>query len=551
MPKRGRSAPTAAPAADERQLVAAEILSIAADAIISVDESQRIILFNEGAEEIFGYAKQEILGQPLDVLIPERFRAIHRRAHIPAFAQSPTRARRMAERREIFGVRKNGQEFPAEASISKVEGRGGTIFTVVLRDTSERKRIEQALQLLADAGRELASSLDYETTLGTIVQLAIRSLADFCAIDVIEEGRVVRLTVAHRDPAHAGLAAALRAVPLDRGRPHLVWEVFRTGEPVLVEEVSDAHLQSIAQDEAHLRLLRALGPKSIVAVPLAARGELLGAMLFIATQSGRRYNAADLALAEELGRRAALAVENARLYRDAQRAVQARDELLGIVSHDLRNPLTAIFVSSRVLQRVLPKDIPDAARQQVDGIRVAAQQMDRLITDLLDLRRIEAGRLPLDRDRHDAASVVAETVTSFRPLAAEKSLRLETALSEEGRAVFADRDRLLQVLSNLMGNAVKFTAEGGRIGVRITPRQDAVQFEVWDTGPGISPDHLPHLFDRFWQGRRSGPHSVGLGLTIAKGIVEAHGGRIWVESELGVGTRVYFTIPVASTAAQA
>ncbi|HEY8469521.1 MAG TPA: ATP-binding protein [Longimicrobiales bacterium] len=528
-----------------------DIFDIAADAIIALDEGQRILLFNQGAEAIFGYKRDEIIGQPLDLLIPERFRRVHRDVHIPAFAAAPVRARHMAERSEIYGLRKDGTEFPAEASISKLEVDGHLVYTVVLRDVTERHNAAARLQLLADAGRELAASLDYEATLRTIANLAVKSLADFCAMDIVQDdGGVARVTVAHRDPAAAGLAAALQRIPLDRSRPHPVWKVLDTGETVLLDEIEPSLLQTIARDEEHLRLLREMSPRTVLAVPLAARGHLLGAMQFFSRTPQRYRDAADIALAEDLGRRAALALDNARLYLEAQRAIAARDDVLSILSHDLGNPLSTIFIRSRVLLRTLPQELA-SAREQVEGIRTAAEEMDRLITNLLDLRRIEAGRLVLERRKHSADALLEGVRESFGVLAAEKSLALEFHCCEPAPTVHADRDRVLQVLGNLVGNAIKFTPPGGRIDVHVAQDGNAeVRFEVRDTGPGIPPEQLPHLFDRFWQARRSGRRSVGLGLSIAKGIVEAHGGRIWVESEPGSGARFYFTLPAGEEKAE-
>jgi len=521
------------------------ILDIAADAIITIDEDQRILIFNQGAEEIFGYSRDEVIGQPLDILIPERFRRGHRGLHIPAFAAGPERARRMAERSQIYGLRKDGTEFPAEASISKLEVDGRLLFTAVLRDITERQRAAERLQVLADAGRELASSLDYEVTLRNIARIAVQSLADFCSVDIVQDDGTARLVVAHRDPEDADLAAALQRIPLDRSRPHPVWKVLDSGESVLIDDFSEAFLAEIAANDEHLRVLREMAVRSVLSVPLAARGHLLGTMQYFSHTPGRFRDPADVALAEDLGRRAALALDNARLYREAQRAIAARDDVLAILSHDLGNPLSAVFIRSRVLLRTLPRELV-AAREQVEGIRTAAEEMDRLVTNLLDLRRIEAGRLVVEPRPHSAAALLQGLDDSFRVLAKEKSLDLELrCLEPEPPVVRADRDRLLQALGNLVGNAIKFTPEGGRVGVYVSRDGDQVRFEVRDTGPGIPADQLPHLFDRFWQARNSGRRSVGLGLSIAKGIVEAHGGRIWVESEEGKGARFFVTVPSA------
>lgn len=526
------------------------IVTVAADAIISVDEAQRIVLFNRGAEQIFGYRAEEVLGRSLDALIPPRWREAHRR-HVAGFAASPAEARLMGERQEIRGLRKSGEEFPAEASISKVEVGGEHIFTVVLRDITERKRAEEAQRFLAEVGAVLASSLDYETTLDSVAQLTVRFLADCCVVDVVDEdGTVRRLAVAHADPARRELAAELHRFPLDRSRPHLVWTVLQSGEPELIADVKPSLLETSAQGPEHLRILRELEIRSLMAVPLQARDRLLGTILCISSRPGRRYGDPDLKLALDLARRAALAVDNARLYRRAQEAVRVRNELLGVVSHDLGNSLQAIFMAANSLAASLPIDeATSKARYYVEAIQRSAELMERLIHDLLEVRRMEAGQLSIRRQPQSLALLVAETCKVLEPLARMKGLALES--EGDGSSlppVDVDRERILQVLSNVVGNAVKHTPRGGRVTIRAEARVDEVLVSVADTGPGIPPDQLPYIFDRFWRAENSERRGIGLGLSIAKGIVEAHGGRIWVDSRPGEGSVFHFTLPVAQSA---
>ncbi|MBI4545370.1 MAG: PAS domain S-box protein [Gemmatimonadetes bacterium] len=525
----------------------AGIVSIASDAIISVNEAQQIILFNQGAETMFGYQASDVLGRRLDMLLPRGARPAHRE-HIRDFGQSPIAARRMAERQEISGQRKNGEEFPAEAAISKLDLGNERIYTVVLRDISRRKRAEEAQRFLAQASSVLAASLDHETTLASVARLAAGPLADFCIIDLVQEGgHVDRLVVAHADPAKEGVAQQLLRYPLDRSRPHLVFKMLQTGQPELWPELPESYLESVAQNKDHLRLLGALHIRSLLAVPLRSHGRLLGALTLVMAESGRHYQPEDLELAEELAHRAALAIENARLYREAQKAVWARDEVLSVVSHDLGNPLSAIFIGTGLLLKSLPADgRPDESRQHLEAIRASAAQMERLIGNLLEIRRMEAGRLRLDCKPEEPAGLIAEACHVLQPLASVKSQLLQTEIPADGLPrVLADRERVLQVLSNLVGNAVKYTPAGGRITVRAETREAEVGFLVSDTGPGIPPEHLPHIFERFWQVRQSGRRGIGLGLAIAKGIVEAHGGRIWVESRPGAGSTFHFTLPMA------
>jgi PAS domain S-box-containing protein len=519
------------------------IISIAADAIISVDEAQRILLFNSGAEHIFGYGAHEVLGQPLEVLIPERFRHAHPR-HFQGFAQSRSAARRMAERQTIYGQRKNGEEFPAEAAISVLEVEGRQVLTVILRDVSAQKKVEAEHRFLARAGEVLSASLDSEKTLTSVARLAVQSLADWCVVYLSEGGQVRRLEVAHRDEAQRELSHALRDFRLDMEQPFLAREVLVQRAPLLLPHLSPESLEAMAQGPEHLTLLRRMEPRSLVGVPLLAGEQLLGALVFISTRPGHGYGPGDLLFAQELARLASLAVENARLYQTAQRATKTRDEVLGIVAHDLRSPLNAIALWLQVVERQIQRsggELATKSQEPLKSIDAATKRMSRLIQDLLDVVRLEAGRLSLNANPHSALSLLREAVESSRPLASQLQLRMEAP--EVLPSVLGDRDRLLQVFSNLVGNALKFTPTGGEVVLAAQEEGEHVRFSIRDTGPGIPPESLAHLFDRFWQAQQGDRRGAGLGLSIAKGIIEAHGGQLRVESEVGRGSTFSFTVP--------
>jgi PAS domain S-box-containing protein len=520
------------------------IISISADAIISIDEHQRITLFNAGAERIFGYSKAEVIGTPLDLLLPERLRALHRE-HVEGFAAGPEAARQMAERVEIIvGRRKNGEEFPAEAAISKLQLAGRTILTVALRDITARKRIEKEQRFLSEAGAVLGSSLDYEHTLATVGQLVVRDLADWCIVDIIEDDeQLKRLKVVSADPNEAALALQLERIPLDLSRPSLIRLVVASRRPVVIERVTPGELQSFAQSAEHLRLLRAANPRSMMALPLLIRERLLGVLVFISSSPSRVYGPNDIPFAEALAQRAALAIENGRLYRQAVQATQLRDEVLGVVAHDLRNPLSVIVMQSAA-QRRRGTGPERRNLQSSETIHRSANRMKRLINDLVDVTMVEAGQLGLDRAAISARQLLVDTVEAQRPLAASASIDMQLALEGPLPDIWADQHRLLQVFENLIGNAIKFTPAGGRITVAARTGEREVLFRVNDTGYGIAPSELPHVFDRFWQARK-GRDGAGLGLPIARGIIAAHGGRIWVESTLGRGTTFSFTVPRA------
>jgi PAS domain S-box-containing protein len=527
------------------------MIAISTDAIISTDENRRIVVFNRGAEEVFGYEAGEVLGEPLEILIPPRFRDAHP-AHVDAFGRGEHAARAMGRHRsEIRGLRKDGSEFPAEASISKLDVEGRRIYTAVLRDVTERHETERRIadllareqearaeaeqaadraRFLADAGSLLSSSLVYEDTLRTLASLVSPRIADGCSISMLE-GRELRLIeVTHRAMAEHERQRLL-ASPVTSPSS---WEAVRSGRGVLVHA-------PLGDDPLDV-FWSGLAAHSMIKAPIASRGQVLGVVALIATEPDRRFDDETLPLAEELGRRAALAVDNARLYQESRRASTARDDMLHAVSHDLGNSLGAVMVSTAVLLRTLPEDAPDSARERVRGIRALADQMQRLRQDLLDAASIEAGRLSVDPDVQDPAELIAAAAAHWSPVAEERGI---TFLAEGGACgpVVADPGRIHQVISNLVGNALKFTRPGGTATLRCAPDGEAIRFTVTDTGAGIAESDLPHVFDRFWRTRESNRLGTGLGLAIAKGIVEAHGGRIWVESRPGIGSSFHFTLP--------
>ena len=352
-------------------------LAISADAVIAVDEEQRIIFFNEGAERIFGWSAEEVGGKYLAMLLPERFRATHR-GHVHGFGAAHGRARLMGERQEISGLRKSGDEFPAEASIQRMEIAGKNVYAAVLRDVSARYRAEEALH----------------------------------------------------------------------------------------------------------------------------------------------------------------------------QAIRARDDMMGIVSHDLRNPASAVKMLARsILAESRERgDIPLDVAERVEIMLQAAAQIDALIQDLLDVTRLEAGRLTVSPREVAPRPLVEAALYAMRTLAESSGVALEASYADELPMVYADPERVTQLLSNLVGNALKFTPAGGRVEVRVRPYDEGTLVSVIDTGDGIPAEQLPHVFDRFFQvssARAGARHGAGLGLPIARGIVEAHGGTIWIESAAGRGTTVRFTLPAA------
>jgi len=402
-------------------------------------------------------------------------------------------------------------------------------------------------RFLADAGTVLDASLDYEQTLANTARLAVPEVADYCVVVLVADDSTIRWAhCAHRDPRKGQVLEALRehaTLGYEPGHPVLV--ALRTGEPQLVPHVG--HQLDGWWKPAHLAAVRELSPTSCVAVPLIARGRTLGALLFAVTaQSGRRYGRRDLDLACEVGRRAATAIDHAVLYRAAERAAAARDELMAVVAHDLKNPLNIVKLSLLRLLDAFPDGAEHAKEREGLGMVLrAADRMERLIHDVLELSSADAGQLRIRPVPTPAQELVIEAVDAHRTLAAAQRIRLEASRDGDLPRVTADRDRIAQVFSNLVGNALKFTPAGGQVTLAASRTDGSVCFVVQDTGPGIAPEDRPHLFDRFSHAARKARSGTGLGLSIAKAIVEGHGGTIGVDSVPGRGSRFHFSLPVA------
>jgi signal transduction histidine kinase len=390
-------------------------------------------------------------------------------------------------------------------------------------------------RLLAAAGARFGASVDLEETLGNIAALAVESFADLCAVGTIGEGAAPdrrRVSVSDRVRPASGASAiddaALTA--LDRITSEHAAPVLRQRLP---DDVGD-----LAPNDREL--LAALGARSLIALPLDARGRRVGSLLLIATGDRAPYRDDDLACATELAAIAALALDTARVVAEARQAVAERDRMMSIVAHDLRGPLATISLNAQRLER---SGEPRAERMGGMFGR-AVHQMDRLIADLLDVARIDSGRLTVRASALRPEALASEAFQLAVDRHPDRDLRLEVA--HRLPRVAADRDRVLQVLGNLIGNAVKFTPAGRPVTVGVRRRLRDVELFVRDEGVGIAPEAIGRVFDRFWQANGGDGRGVGLGLSIAKAIVEQHGGAIRAESEPGRGTLVAFTLPVAS-----
>lgn len=435
----------------------------------------------------------------------------------------------------VAGLGRQMRLLAREAMKRRHEAERETLEAQRAREAAERE--ERRAAFLAGAGQELAASLDYEQTIAALARLIVPNLAETCAIDIAESDNTLRrVAVAHRNPEDEAVLAS--DVGTMRSQvPEALIRIMQSAEPVLVGAASGLYEYVTGRTD---------GSRTMIFLPLVSRGQTIGIVAAVSPE-GKPFTTADLPLFSELARRASVSIDNARLYLESQQAVRAREEVLAIVSHDLRNPLNAVTLGTSLLQ--MSDSLTADDREQIDTIALSAKRMSRLIEDLLDVTRLEGGkRLPIDPGTVDARELLAEAEELFRGQAGVASVTLAVQVPHDLPPVHIDRHRVMQVVSNLIGNSIKFTPPGGRVEVRAEHRDGEVLVTVSDTGPGIPKENLSDIFSPYWQAKRTERMGAGLGLPIAKGIVEAHGGRIWVESDAGSGTRFYFTLPVAAAA---
>jgi signal transduction histidine kinase len=463
----------------------------------------------------------------------------------------------MRGRRRVLGMLLLGRCQPHEPygalELEVAEELARRIVTAMatLRQIRRARRAEHRARFIARASQALAASLDFRVTLDQVARLAVPGVADLCAVDILEEnGALRRLAVAHQVPEKAAVAWELEhRWPSSLSDRYGPGRVISTGQPELREEVPDSKLPRAARDAEHLRALRALGLESYLIVPLRARGRTLGTLTFAYAGSHRHYRKSDLGLAVDLAARAALAVDNALLYRASREAVRLRDEFLAVASHELKTPLTPLTLRLQSLQRELERntghmDLP-RLREHVATLQRQSKRLSTLAESLLDVSRLEAGRLVLDLECLDLSALVRDVASRFVAQAERTRTPLEVR-AEETVVGRWDRLRLEQVVSSLLSNALKYGA-GHPIHVLVERVPMGARLTVRDEGIGISPEHLPRIFARF-ERAVSAEHfgGLGLGLYLTRHLVEALGGSIRASSEPGKGSTFEVDLPLAS-----
>ncbi len=516
----------------------ADLYDFAPVGYCTLDQNSTILEANLTAATLFGTERASLVGSMLISRVPPQERT-NLLAHLRTCFRQRTRATG-----DLRLSSKASGPLVLQLVSMPVLGPEREVFAckTAMTDISLIKQSEQRFRLLATISEVLTASFDYLPNLAQVARLAVPDLADICLLDVLEENRQIRrVEVAFADSEKGHLAEAIkRHAPSYEGSTPQA-QVLRSGQPILLSDSTPEALSGASAEG----LIAVFNARSLIFVPLASGGRTLGVFTLAMSNSGRRYLPADLAFAQDVASRAAMAIDNARLYEEAQKAIHARQDILSIVCHDLRNPLSTITLGTSTLIDSSPQPDRRQARRQLEVMRRGARQMERMITDLLDVSSIESGRLSIDLGEHSLNKLINDAFEMLLPLAREKKLLLRLQVPSREASVMCDRERVLQVFGNLGGNAIKFTPEGASITIGAQVHGRVARFAVEDTGPGISEQVLRNLFHRYWQARETAKQGRGLGLFISKGIVEAQGGRIWVQSHPTQGSSFFFTLPLA------
>lgn len=519
---------------EQRLRFQARLLDAVGEAVIATDLDGCVLYWNAYAEKLYGWTAEEMLGRELSDSTSAALSSVEAKAILGRLRRGESWSG------ELIVRNRAGRQFPVLMTSSPITREDGRLVGVVgvSTDISERKRAEEGQRFLSEAGRVLASSLDYATTLRAVAELAVPTLGDWCIVHVLPgEGQ----------PESAPVA---RAVPEENVDSAARFEAAAAEVGGLVSAVVDGRIPLVGPTDTGPSLLRTerlegFGIRSLLAVPLLGLEAPIGVVQFAVTRSARRYDDPDVELAEELARRAALAIENARLYRRAEEGNRAKSDFLAVVSHELRTPLNAIAGYADLMQSGVGGKLSAAHARHVERIKVGARHLSSIIDEILAYARVESGRTELSVSRTDVAEIVREGALAMEPDARDKGLALRVSVPEGGLTVVTDRGKLRQIVINLLGNAIKYT-QAGSIDVAARPVDGGAELRVRDTGIGIAPENLSRIFEPFWQAESPNTRTIGgtgLGLSVNRRLLDLLGGTIDVESEEGVGSTFTVWIP--------
>ena len=532
------------------QARAATVVSNAVDGIITINDRGLIESFNPAAEKIFGYSAEEVLGKPLTLLLPGRYRDAHRKGL--ERVRSTGKSDIIGKTLELQGLRINGREFPLELSIAAWKAEKETFFTGIVRDVSERKRVEEEIQrdrvqltVLQDINRAATSTLDLDGVLNLLLD-KIDVLLPYAASGISlfnrGTGKLERLTIRNLDEK------ALQAT-LEKSEGGLGRIVLENKAPLVIRNVQkDARLPPVA--EFYIKY----GFVSYLGLPLIAKGEVIG-VLSLLTREEHEFSPEEIEFISTLAGQAAIAIQNSELFEqtkkqaaELEKAKEMQADFDAMIAHDLRSPLTATLSTATMLEDGLFGTVTEEQKKWLVKVQSNIRNLVDLVNDFLDLSKLEAGHIQLSKEKVHMDQLIRESADNYLALAGEKKISLQTRIDPALPHINADPRRLDQVLSNLLSNAIKFTPEGGEIEVGAAC-ENGVEARLWvkDTGMGIPPEETEQIFQKYRQAssaKEAKEKGTGLGLVICKMIVEAHGGKIRVESEEGKGSTFTVTIPL-------
>ena len=501
-------------------------------AVLTLDCDQRIVHADAGAQQLFGTALQAGAHTSFQQLVARRCRQGYR-DRMAKLVRGDTRSVFIGNDDALYLQRGDGTEFRAEATVTKLPGARESLI-IAVRDVTHMREVDAANEFLVGLSEVLGVSLDRATTLRDFTRYCVDHVADCCVVTLDDDETHGATCMFTRRDSQTGRMqdGELTAAMVARLAP--LAQAITTGRTVLLDRRNNAVMRD---DATYFPSMSAYGS---VAVPIIVGRTTVGGIMLMAY--GRNYQPSDIDLAQRAVQRLAAAVHNARLYAAATHALRSHDDMLGFVSHDLRNPLNLITLAAGLLDHRTPAD-DDFTHHWLDAIVQGARRMDSLITDLLTRTRAQAGGSALHPCIVPVEDLMREALALHDDEAERKQLRRVLHLADTSLVVEVDHSAVVRALSNLIGNAVKLTAENGTITVSAERVDGMVQFSVADTGPGIDPAFIDHIFDRFWRAPGSHAGGAGLGLAIVKVVVEAHGGRVWVSSQLGVGSTFHLTLP--------
>lgn len=521
----------------------AAIVASSEDAIIGKTLDGYIFTWNAAAERLYGYTAADIEGKHISLLappdrtdeIPEILKRLRRGEHISRF--------------ETVRVRKDGSRVDISLSISPIKRDDGSISgaATIARDITDRKRIEFEQRFLAQMSILLDRTLDYQATLQSIVELLVPTLADYCIMYIVDtDGGYKQAAARHRDPVKSQMLTGLNQIyrPDETVVPSLAVEVMRSNTPII--QVAATPPPALMHNPEALSIYQQLAPITYIVVPLNAYGNIRGTIMLATAESGRRYAEHDVKLAEEVARRCSIALENARLYQEAQEAIRIRDEFLTVAAHELRTPITGLIGYSQVMQRWRAQAQSNDERDQ-RALRVIIEQSERLkrlVDTLLDVSNIQSGPFSLQRKPIDLCTLAQRIVEQRQMLLNRHNIVLEC--EEASLPINGDEERLEQVFQNLIQNAVKFSPDGGQITIRIQRQDEMILMAVSDEGIGIPAAAQANLFQRYYRANNATTHQIGgfgIGLYLVKEIISRHDGTIEVFSAEGEGTTFTITFP--------